>query len=101
MGFGAWSNESRAFAAGSWKSPPQNIPQARCHPACQPDQGDKVAINIIAPDGLDPKTARLECSGNGCQFDHGDVVLHNGTFIGTYYSRSEAVTIYAVADWKN
>jgi hypothetical protein len=59
-----------------------------------------VKINVVAPNELDPRTARLECAGNGCQFDHGDVVLHDSTFIGTWYSRSEAVTVYAVADWK-
>lgn len=101
-GFGASSKETRAVAADSWKSPPITIPQARCHPSCPSSyNGDPVPIKVIAPDGLDARTARLECNGNGCQFDHGDVVLHKGTFIGTWYSRSEAVTIYVVAEWKN
>jgi hypothetical protein len=102
LGFKASSKERRVFAADSWKSPPISVHQASCHPNCRLDQsGDPVPIRVIAPDGLDPRTARLECSGNGCQFDHGDVVLHDATFIGTWYSRSEAVTVYAVADWKH
>src|SRR6185312_10659604 len=76
-----------------WKSPPISIPQASCHPHCNVHyNGDPVRINVVAPNGLDPQTAKLECAGNGCQFDHGDVVLHDSSFIGTWYSRSEAVT---------
>jgi hypothetical protein len=101
LAFGTWSKESPVAAAGSWKSPGISVHQASCHPHCQMNYaGDPVPIRVVAPDGLDPRTARLECSGNGCQFDHGDVVLHDANFIGTWYSRSEAVTVYAVADWK-
>ena len=101
MALGAWNNERRVAAADVWRSPPISVHQASCHPHCDVHyNGDPVQIKVIAPDGLDPRTARLECNGNGCQFDHGDVVLHDATMIGTWYSRSEAVTVYAVADWK-
>jgi len=98
---GTWNKETHVLAADSWKSPPISVHQASCHPHCDVHyNGDEVPINVVAPNDLDPKTARLECVGNGCQFDHGDVVLHDSTFVGTWYSRSEAVTVYAVADWR-
>jgi hypothetical protein len=101
VAFVTLNGKSRVLAAGPWKSPPINVPQAPCHPHCPSNyNGNPAPFKVVAPDGLDPSTARIECVGNGCQFDHGDVVLHNSNLIGTWYSRSEAVTIYAVADWK-
>lgn len=99
----AWSTGNRAFADDGdvWKSPPIPVHVASCNPHCNVHyNGDPVPIKVVAPDGLDPRTAKIDCDGNGCQFDHGDVVLHHGDFIGTWYSRSEAVTIYVEAHWE-
>src|SRR4051794_23338611 len=60
-------SDRRVLAASGWKSGPVHIPQAHCHPGCDTSfNGDPVPINILAPDGLDPKTVHLLCDGGGC-----------------------------------
>jgi hypothetical protein len=84
----------------SWASEIIEIPRAKCDPHCDIHySGDPIPIRVPAPGPpMDKRTLRLECSGNGCQFDHWTIALRGSNIIGIFYSRSEAVSVVIKAD---
>ncbi len=92
-----------AAFADTWISTGISIPAAKCHPRCDVHyQGDPIAIDVVAPDGLIPDSVKLNCIGPICQFDNWDKpILHKGEILGTFYTRSAALTVTVQADYKS
>lgn len=82
----------------SYSQQPFVVPQASCHPHCQPSEGDIVQWTVTEVPPHTNLTVNCQSPGGECAFNHVVKIQDNGNTVDiTYFSRTVSVYVTLTA----